>query len=72
MPTDGTEGDAQAATETEKVSPIGCNCGGSAQKLVNYQVRFKDGTEQVFTTAQEAQIAIRDARGGTMKPIPAK
>ena len=34
-----------------------------------YSVRFKDGSNQTFDTTQEAQAAIRKARGGQMRAV---
>jgi hypothetical protein len=49
---------------------VACNCG-KGKKAVQYEVRFKDGTKQTFSSVPEAQSAIRKAKGGMLKAVPA-
>ena len=47
----------------------GCGCGGS-KSAIQFQVKYQDGTTEIFNTTTEAQAAIRAHKGGTFKAIP--
>jgi hypothetical protein len=49
---------------------VGCNCG-KGKKAVKYSVKFKDGTTATFDSVPEAQSAIRKAKGGMLRAVPA-
>lgn len=52
---------------------MGCGCGGSSSKSqVAYQVKFKAGGTSTYATAGEAQAAIREKGGGTMRAVAVK
>ena len=52
---------------------MGCGCGGNkTASNVAYQVRFKAGGSETYGSAAEAQRAIREKGGGTMRAVQAK
>lgn len=53
---------------------MACGCGGTSSRSqrVEYQVKFKTGETQQFSTSQEAQTAIRAAGGGSLRAVPVK
>lgn len=49
---------------------MACNCG-KGKKAVKYEVRFKDGSKETFDSVPAAQTAIRKAKGGMLRAVPA-
>jgi hypothetical protein len=56
------------------VIPIGCNCGSKGSSaLYNVEVRFKDGSTEVYKDRASARIAMSAKKmTGSMRQVSAK